>query len=209
MTESHRVKCSALEFLDCLYFPRFETQDYETRMHHRPEVTDAEFHLLMDPAKVGDAIKSNPKPNDLKVNFKAYYYILCKTICPLVGPHSQGNINGVLRNTLYALSYGFVFDVEDLFIRLLVDAANEHLPPKCYAPSIQKLINIARQTKYLAKVVSMKFIPPMRDTLQVVEDNTKGKKSSPTTIPCIFSCMVHILNVFRRFLFSNLPLFRI
>lgn len=90
-------------------------------MHFLDEVCDEEFHMLMDLAKVGDEVCGPPKPEDLKFNFQSYYYILCHTLYPQVGAYSQGKINDVLCNTLYAISCGYVFDVEDQFIRILVD----------------------------------------------------------------------------------------
>lgn len=129
----------------------------------------------MDPAKVGDQIVGPAKPEDLKINYQTFYYILHHTMCPLVSAHSQREISGILCNTLYAISCGYVFDVEDLFIRILVHAANEHLAPKVFAPWIQKMINLCLRKEYLAKEVPEKFIPPVRDTLQVMKDMSKGK----------------------------------
>lgn len=72
MTENHQVKCSATEFLDCLHFPRFDNEDHEIRMHHCDEVTDTELHMLIVPAKVGDVMERDPKPDDLKFKFQTF-----------------------------------------------------------------------------------------------------------------------------------------
>lgn len=119
-----------------LDFPHFENEEFEIHMHHCEEISAIELHLLTDPDKVGDAIEENPKPNDLKFPFKTFYNILCKTLCPIIGAQNQGKIGGVLQNTLFAMSGEFFFDVEDLFIRILVDSAEEILAPKPYAPWI-------------------------------------------------------------------------
>ena len=44
------MKGSAEEFLECLHFPRIESNNFETHVHF----IDEQFHLLMDSDKVGD-----------------------------------------------------------------------------------------------------------------------------------------------------------
>lgn len=130
----------------------------------------------MDSEKFGDyLLYGSPKPELLKFNFQMFYYILCHTIYPLVGAYDQCFIQGILHNTLYAISCGYVFDLEDLFIRILVDAAEEFDAPKVFIPWIQKMVNLRQLKEYLAKEVPEKFIPPVRDTLKVLQDFSKGK----------------------------------
>ena len=52
---------------------------------------------------------------------------------------------------------------------------------KVYAPWIQKVVDYAMKTEYLAKVSHKSFIPHVRDTLKVMEDFFLGKAlvSSP------------------------------
>lgn len=70
MTENHRVKCSALEFLDCLHFPWNESQNFETRLHFVDEISNVEFHMLMDSENVDDVLSyGSPKPEYLKFNY--------------------------------------------------------------------------------------------------------------------------------------------
>lgn len=140
VSEEKKVKCSAQEFMECLDFPWFEGKGTECHMHCCDEITDEQLHMSMDPNKVGDVSSSNPNPRNLDFNHQAYYQILVKTLCPTICPRK---ITGVLRNTLFAISCCVMFDVEDLFLRNLVDAAKIVLSPKIYAPWIQKVINLA------------------------------------------------------------------
>lgn len=176
MTEDRHVKSSATDFLNFLNFPRFESNGFETRVHRVDEISDEESHILMDPEKVGDYLSyGSPRPECLTFNNQTFYHILCYTICPLAGTNDSGSIHGVLHNTLYALSGGYVFDIEDLFIRILVDSAEEPRAAKVFAPWIQKIIDQCMKKEYLAKENHKGFIPPVRDTLQVMEDLSKGK----------------------------------
>lgn len=52
MTEVQHIKCSVVEFLELLDFPRFESKGCETRVHLIDEIMDEQFHLLMEPKKV-------------------------------------------------------------------------------------------------------------------------------------------------------------
>ena len=45
------MKGSAKEFLECLHFPRIESNNFETRVHFIDEISDEQFHLLMDSDK--------------------------------------------------------------------------------------------------------------------------------------------------------------
>src|SRR5215216_4023862 len=51
-----------------------------------------------------------------------------------------------------------------------------------YAPWIQKVFDYAMKTEFLAKVSHKSIIPPVRDTLKVMEDLSMGKApvSSPS-----------------------------
>lgn len=176
MTEDQHIKCSAIEFLELLNFPRFESKGHETRLHLVDEISDEQFHLLMDPDKVGDYLSYGlPLSEYLTFKNQCFYFILLHTICPLPGAYDTGSIRGVLHNTLYAISGGYIFDIEDLFIRILVDSAEEPRAGKAFAPWIQKIINKCMKTEYLSKEHQQGFIPLVRDTLQVMQDLSKGK----------------------------------
>ena len=45
------MKGSAEEFLECLHFPRIESNNFETHVHFIDEISDEQFHLLMDSDK--------------------------------------------------------------------------------------------------------------------------------------------------------------
>lgn len=97
----------------------------------------------MDPEKVGDYLSyGSPKPEYLQFNYQTFDYIQYHTLCHLVGAYDQGTILGILRNTMYAISCGYVFDIEDIFIRILVDVAEDYDAPKVFAPWIQKMITL-------------------------------------------------------------------
>ena len=87
--------------------------------------------------------------------------MLTYTICPLAGMNSDGAISDILCNAIYAISERFVFDVEDLFLRILKDSAQHPLCLKVFAPWIQTVIDDSMKTTYLAKDSNKSFIPPV------------------------------------------------
>jgi hypothetical protein len=89
--------------------------------------------------------------------------------------NTDGSISDVLRNTIYAISQRFVFDVKDLFLRILKDSAQHLMCLKFFAPWIQHVIDHSMKTTYLAKDAHKSFIPPVRDTIQALEDFSLGK----------------------------------
>ena len=109
------------------------------------------------------------------------YHMLSYTICPMAGMNPDKSISDVLRNTIYAIFERYIFDVEDMFLRILKDSAQYPFCLKVFAPWIQRIIDHAMHTEYLAKESHKSFIPPVRDTLQIMEDISSGK--SPTSSP--------------------------
>jgi hypothetical protein len=95
--------------------------------------------------------------------------------------NTDKSISDVLRNAVYAISEGYIFDVEDMFLRILKDSAQYPFCIKVFTPWIQKVVDHAMRTVYLAKESHKSFIPPVRDTLKVMEDITSG--NSPATSP--------------------------
>ena len=101
--------------------------------------------------------------------------MLTYTICPLARMNSNYVIFDVLRNTSHAIYQGYIGDVEDMFMRILMDSAQHPKTTKVFAPWIQKVVDYAMHTEYLAKVSHKSFIHPVRDTLRVMEDFSSGK----------------------------------
>ena len=52
-----------------------------------------------------------------------------------------------------------------MFLRILMDSAQHPKAIKVFVPWIQKVVDYAMHTKYLAKISHKSFIPPVRDTL--------------------------------------------
>jgi hypothetical protein len=93
----------------------------------------------------------------------------------MAGMNPGGTISDVLRNTIVAISEGFIFDVEDMFLNILKDSAQYPKTLKVYAPWIQKVVDYSMKTEYLAKVSHKSFVPPVHDTLQVIHEISSGK----------------------------------
>ena len=93
----------------------------------------------------------------------------------------RANIPKVQKSTfIYAISKQYIFDVEDMFLRILKDSAQYPFCLKVFAPWIKKVIDHAMRTVYLVKESHKSFIPPIHDTLQIMEDISSGK--SPASI---------------------------
>ena len=71
--------------------------------------------------------------------------------------------------------------MEDMFLRILKDSAQYPFYIKVFAPWIQKVVDHAMHTVYLAKENHKSFIPPVHDTLQVMEDITSGKSPASSS----------------------------
>jgi hypothetical protein len=65
--------------------------------------------------------------------------------------NTDNSISEVLRNAIYAISERYVFDVEDMILCILKDFAQHPKCVKVYAPWIQKVVDHAMKTEYLAK----------------------------------------------------------
>ena len=68
-----------------------------------------------------------------------------------------------------------------MFLRVLKDSAQYPFCVKVFAPWIQKIIDHAMRTVYLVKESHKFFMPPVHDTLQVMEEISLGK--SPVSSP--------------------------
>ena len=90
----------------------------------------------MDEDKIRD-YNGPPLLEHMRFNNQTLYHILTYTLCPLAGMNTDNAISDVLRNTIHAISQGFIFDVEDMFLRILMDSAQCPKTIKVYAPWIQ------------------------------------------------------------------------
>src|SRR3989337_2002601 len=135
----------------------------------------------MDEEKIRD-YHGPPLPEHLTFDNQTLYHILTYTLCPLAGMNADNAISDVLRNTIDAIAQGFIFDVEDMFLRILMDSAQHPKTIKVFRPWIQKVVDYAMKTEYLAKASHKSFIPPVRDMLKIMEDFSSGKApvSSPS-----------------------------
>ena len=76
----------------------------------------------MDKEKICD-YHGSPLPEHLTFDNHTLYHILAYTICLLAGMNTYNVISDVLRSTIHAISQGYIFDVEDMFLRILMDSA--------------------------------------------------------------------------------------
>jgi hypothetical protein len=134
----------------------------------------------MDVEKIGD-YSGPPLPEHLPLKNYTLYHMLSYTICPLAGVNPDKSISDVLRNAIYAISERYIFDVEDMFLRIIKDSAQYPFCFKVFAPWIQKVIDHAMGIVYLMKESHKSFIPPVHDTLQAMQDFHSGK--SPASSP--------------------------
>src|SRR5690606_1723258 len=94
----------------------------------------------MDHDKVCDYL-GLPIPENLTFDNQSLFHTLTYTICPLAGTTENGSINGILRNVIYAIVGGYVFDLEDMFLRILSDSAQTPHSFKVFEPWIQNVID--------------------------------------------------------------------
>jgi hypothetical protein len=128
----------------------------------------------MDEDKIRD-YNGPPLPEHLTFDNQTLYHILTYTLCPLARMNTDNAISDVLRTTIHVISQGYIFDAEDMFLCILMDLAQCPKTIKVFTPWIQKVVDYAMKTEYLAKVSHKSFIPPVRDTLKVMEDFCLGK----------------------------------
>ena len=83
--------------------------------------------------------------------------------------NTDNAISDVLRNTIHAISQGYIFEVEYMFLHILMDSAQCPKTIKVLTPWIQKVVDYAMKTEYLAKVSHRSFIHPVHDTLKVMK----------------------------------------
>ena len=145
VTKGKRIKCSAMDFVSHFDFPRFEHGKTEIRVHNIDAISDEDFRCTMDEEKTHD--NGPPLPEHLTFDNQTLYHIL--TYMSAGWMNTNNTISDVLRNTIHAISQGFIFNVEDMFLRILKDSSQFPFTVKVFAPWIQKVIDHAMGTVYL------------------------------------------------------------
>ena len=99
-----------------------------------------------------------PLPEHLMFENQALYYFLTYTIYPLAGMNTNNVISNVLRNAIYAISEKYIFDVENMFLCILMDSAQHPKCLKLYGPWIQKVIMQWAQNTWQNAVTKASFL---------------------------------------------------
>ena len=76
----------------------------------------------MDQEKIRD-YTGPPHPEHLTFENQTLVHMLFYTVCPLARMNIDKSILDVLRNTIYAISKWYIFDVEGMFLRILKDSS--------------------------------------------------------------------------------------
>ena len=125
------------QLLEIVNVPRSEGLPH--KLHTLPDLTPAEFSVVMDPAVVGDGYPPVPMPKHLVFEAKVWFYILSKTLIPMLDVHDDFPILSLAQHAIVKLVNGIPFDFEDCFIRTLVSCAENPHAYKPYAPWIMAL----------------------------------------------------------------------
>ena len=75
------------QLLEIFNLPRFEGLPH--KLHTLPDLTPAEFSVVMDLDIVGDGYRPVPMPKHLVFEAKAWFYILSKTLIPMLDVHDD------------------------------------------------------------------------------------------------------------------------
>src|SRR4051812_47660727 len=154
------------QFLAIINLPRFEGLPH--KLHDLPAPTPAEFSTIMNPDVVGDNYPTEPKPRHLVFEAKAWFYILSKTLMPMLDVHDNFPIPNDVQLALLKLVHGHPFDFEDYFLRTLVSCADDHNSHKPYAPWLMAICNYSRDVPFPISIYPKIFTPPVCKVLQVV-----------------------------------------
>src|SRR3954463_15245450 len=109
------------------------------KVHVLLELTNAEFASLCDPNITRDHMPENIRPKHLIFISKAWFHILSQSLMPLSTASDESNIHHHVRHALVKLNHGHVFDLEDCFLRYMVQAAELVHRLKPYAPWLMSI----------------------------------------------------------------------
>src|SRR4051812_29035920 len=110
-------------------------------------------------------------PKHLIFEAKVWFYVLAKTLIPMLNIHDDYEIPAFVQHALMKLVHDAPFDFEDCFIRILVSCADDHTSLKPYAPWLMALCNFSRPEPFPSTVYPLIYTPPVRDVLQVSARN--------------------------------------
>jgi len=96
-----------------------------------------------------------PLPEHLTFDNETLYHILTYTIFLLAGMNTDKAISDVLQNTIHAISQGYIFDIDDMFLRILMDSAQCPKTIKVFTPpnGFRKWLTMKRRPNILLKSV--------------------------------------------------------
>ena len=146
MIQGKDFHLTAGQLLELIDLPRFEGKP--DKIHSLPPMSAAEFSVVMDPEIVGDGCPEVPMPKHLIFQAKTWFYILSKSLIPILNVHDEYPIPSVVQHAIVKLVNGIPFDFEDCFIRTLVDCAEDPDSHKPYAPWIMSLCNFTREKPF-------------------------------------------------------------
>src|SRR3954467_492666 len=89
------------QILEIVNLPRFE--GLPLKLHTLPPLTPAEFSTVMDPAVVRDGYPPVPMPKHLVFEEKAWFYILSKTLIPMLEVHDDFPIPMLAQHAIVKL----------------------------------------------------------------------------------------------------------
>src|SRR4051812_26055146 len=99
---------------------------------------------------------------------KAWFYILSKTLIPMLDVHDDFPIPNIAQHAIVKLVNDIPFDFEDCFIRTLVSSADNPHAFKPFAPCLMALCNYSLEEPFPAYCHPKLFLPPVRYVLNVV-----------------------------------------
>src|ERR1041385_520432 len=92
------------QFLAIINLPRFEGLPH--KIHDLPAPTPTEFSTLLNADVAGDHYLDEPKPRHLVFEAKAWFYILLKTLMPMLDVHDDFPIPHDVQLALLKLVHG-------------------------------------------------------------------------------------------------------
>src|SRR3954468_10318572 len=115
-----------------------------------------------------ETIIQMPKPRHLIIEAKSWFYILSKTLMPMLDVHDDFIIPNEVQHAIMKLVNGLPFDFEDYFIRTMVSYADDHIALKPFTPWLMAICNYSRDVPFPVTIFPSIFTPPVREVLKVI-----------------------------------------